>query len=243
MNKFNTHLREALTRLNRCFLGLMLGFSIYFTLLIGNASFATAAGTQIVSAIDSGWYRQRPGGYLHLPSNTNFIVGHSSLSPTEYRDFFVFDLSFVTRPIKQAFFQADLTILTEVTNEKPVKSWTLYDVTTSISELRSAAAPAATFSDLGSGESFGEFQFPLGSGPTVTVKLNSTAIAMMNNVSGLWAFGGSVNNTPEMYDILFDSSGLVESHPRLVLSIPEPRSVWLACLIVCIFIGRRIHAS
>lgn len=187
---------------------------------------AAAAGPQTIQPFNTGWYSHDPSGYLHQPANTNFIVGHSDGESREYRNFFVFDLSTIHEPIVSATFQADLTYYGASVTTGNVGTWNLYDVTTGILSLNNATTPGTTFDDLGTGQSFGVLKYTRGDNSrTVTVNLNSAAIASMNaSGGGDWAFGGRVDDLGSGDDILFNGSDLSNSNPRLLINIPEPAS-------------------
>jgi hypothetical protein len=198
--------------------------------VLGGAS--ASAAPQVIEPIDTGWYWLANSGYLHQPSNTNFIVGHDDVSNTEYRDFFVFDLSTIHEPIASATFQADVTDFGVAITVGTVGTWTLYDVTTSITALRNASTLSTTFADLGTGQVFGVLKFTRDDrGHTVTVDLNSTAIASMNASGGaLWAFGGRVDDLGNGADILFNGSEPSNSKPRMFINGPEPSGFVMALL-------------
>lgn len=202
------------------------------------------AAPQLLQPVDSGWYEKRGGGVLHQPSNTNYIVGHVHLSTdSEYRNFFVFDLSSIRAPIVSATFRSDLTDYGASVSTQGVGTWTLYDVTSAIADLRSAATPQTTFDDLATGTVYGTLQYTRNdSGGTVSVSLNDAAIEAMNLSGGLWAFGGAVTDLQgsSPYDILFNGGNL-DTFPRLIIDVPEP-SAWvlLSTALMIQFRGRRM---
>jgi hypothetical protein len=187
-----------------------------------------SATPEVIQPIDTGWYWLDSGGYLHQPSNTNFIVGHEDVNDREYRNFFVFDLSAIHKPIVSATFQAGLTSFGASITVGTVGTWTLYDVTTTINSLRNASTPSTTFADLGAGQVFGVLKFTRNDrGNTVTVDLNSAAIASMNSSGGgLWAFGGRVDDFGNGSDLLFNGSNPANSNPQMLINVvPEPSSL------------------
>jgi hypothetical protein len=183
----------------------------------------------VLDAVDSGWYRLEGSAVDHMPDNRNFLAG-DTLSKTQYRDFFVFDLSAVPRPIKSATFRAFVAADgIGISHVGQVDTWSLFDVTTGIQNLVTAATRNQTFADLGSGVNFGSLQYSAADrGRTITVSLNDDALADMNAATGLWAFGGAVINlTPDTYQFIFSGSG-PQSVPQLEINIPEPPSCLLA---------------
>jgi len=210
------------------------------------AACAATSSTQVIEAIDSGFYLRVGDKYDHLPSNRNFLVGNPTAPVNaEYRNFFVFDLSEVTGPLLSARFEAFVEPGSAgVTLPSPsrIDTWTLFDVVSGVGPLVSEATPEQTFADLASGQVYGSVDFSQASaGTLLTVPLNQTAIDAIESTSGLWAFGGAITTLiPDVKQHLFGNSG-VHSMPRLVITtVPEPTTLSLfsmAC-IACYTIRR-----
>jgi PEP-CTERM motif len=222
---------SAITRQKLGRVGARCSIFVCFSVLWALPSIARAA-VEFNVPIDTGWYWHDASGYLHQPSNTNFIVGHS---PTQdYHNFFAFDFSSVSGPIVAASFYAGLTSFGAHVSNPPLDTWSLYDVSTSFPDLASGTNPGATYADLGTGQLYGTYQFHQGGGYYVSVDLNSLAINAMNNARNghqFWAFGGAVDQIGSFYDILFDGSDATNSNVKLRLTtVPEPASASLAVI-------------
>jgi prepilin-type N-terminal cleavage/methylation domain-containing protein len=140
--------------------------------------------TETISAIDSGWYTSAGS---HSPANKNYIVGDTS--GTEYRNFFVFDLSSISGTIVSATLSVDQHTYSSV---HPSETWTVYDVGTAISTLTDGSGGVGAFNDLGGGISYGSAPVTAAT-TTVTVDLNASALSALNAaVGGQFAFGGAL---------------------------------------------------
>jgi hypothetical protein len=196
---------------------------------------------QSFSPIDSGWYRSRPSGIDHIPSNRNFLVGDLT-DGTTYRDFFVFDLSALQHPVTSAMFSAVVSDDLGVTNPAGTfETWTLFDVTTDIAVLTSGSSPTATYQDLGSGTVLGTMTYSTADrGHGVSFEFNSAALAQLNSTSGLWAFGGAVTtlDNASRSESIFHDSG-VDSMAQLTINLPEP-STLLLCILTMSGLPRRV---
>jgi len=132
-----------------------------------------------VDAADSEWWDSTGS---HDASNPNYLVGTSV--GTQYRDFFVFDLSAVSLPIIGA--QLRLSAALGLGGPGPTETYTVFDVTTPIPALEvSGSGQTGIFADLGTGASFGTTTVSKAdSGGIVSITLNAAALASLNASSG-----------------------------------------------------------
>jgi hypothetical protein len=179
-----------------------------------------------VDAADSGWWDSTGS---HDASNDNFIVGTLG---TQYRDFFVFDLSAVSLPIVGAqlrLFQQSGAY----GSLDPTETYTVFDVTTPIPDLgASGSGQTAIFDDLGTGASFGSTTVSAAdNGGFVSVTLNAAALASLNASSGgLAAVGGaltSLGGSAGQFD--FGGSG-AHNLRQLVLTLLDPADFYQVTL-------------
>ncbi len=123
--------------------------TLVLTLYYGLAS----AATTTLSEVDRGWYDST--GY-HLTGNTNYYVGEGSIyeEPTagEYRNWFVFDLSGISDTILSATLRLENT---SYDSPDSTETYTLFDITTSLSSLTGGSGGVSAFNDLGGGTSYG----------------------------------------------------------------------------------------
>ena len=167
-------------------------------------SSAQAGNTVVLDHVDHGWYRD--DGF-HVPSNDNYFVG--SNSNTEYRNFFVFDLSSVDLEIVSV----QLVVFNGVNgyiSSDPSETYTSFDVSTDPLVLIDGTGGTAAFADLGTGVSYGSHvATESDNGTFVTITLNSSAVASANAAAGgVWALGGAIttlDNAPSP-ELLFGES-------------------------------------
>ena len=170
------------------------------------------------------------------PTNDNYLVG--AFNGDQYRDFFSFDLSTLNLTGKQVT-SASLT-LTQFTFESSTgrtsQQLSLYDVSTSASALKTTNGQnAATFTDLGSGNSYGTFTItaPSSSTDTVQVSLNSIALSDITQArGGFFSIGGALPTAASDAAVLNDEALFFQSGSpnvaRLTLTLapaPEPSSL------------------
>jgi hypothetical protein len=189
-------------------------FSVLAICVVSSQCFASVE----ISATNSGWYRSIG---TNFPTSPNYVAG--TISQYNYRNFFVFDLSAVTETILSATLKLENP---QITNNSAPSTYTLYDVSTSVSALmasQTGSIGTGIYTDLGSGISYGSIALnsTIGSG-MVEVTLNSDAIAAMNATTGLFAFGGSLiagNSSPA---VVFNGTSGSEYIRTLVLELAEP---------------------
>jgi hypothetical protein len=198
-----------------------------------------------VSDLDRGWYSELG---VHLPENDNYAVGDlhgracsSSTCYSDLRNFFVFDLSLLPRPIQSAKLvlnvHGTLPIPGYFSND-PSENYELHDVATPIATLLDGTGGVAAHADLGSGVAYGSRVFTsadvsvgLGS-TTVAIQLNSSAINAMNSsLGGMFAMGGSIttlDNLPNDEYVFAYSFTAYDGISYLDLSlVPEPSTMFL----------------
>ena len=104
------------------------------------AATARADTTVTLSAVDSGWYK--PDG-SHSADNDNYIAGKVGVAG-ELRNFFVFDLSTIRGPIRNA----TLRIFKPGAGYNSVdaqETYTTFDLSTAIAELMATTIRVLTF--------------------------------------------------------------------------------------------------
>lgn len=202
-------------------------------LFIGRVAFAE---TIVINYSDRGWYRTTG---FHSPSNQNYISGdyRGIFEDSDYRNFFVFDLSGVLLPIESA----KLALFLPAGQSTPgyqsadqSENYELHDVVTPIFTLLNGTGGVAAHTDLGSGTIYGSRTITAADqGSVVEIALNSSAIAALNSSDGLFGIGGSVTTLDEIANnevvFSFASDAPFVSQLRLTL-VPEPSS-GLLCLI------------
>jgi hypothetical protein len=194
------------------------------TAMIGGVSLfvAPAQALQItINATDRGWYN---AAGARTVNNTNYFVGIDSRSQTEYRNFFVFDLSNLTGTITNA----SLNLVNPAFGYSgPIAGLTynMSDVSTPIPVLVNGTGGVNAFNDLGGGTTFGSKIVNQSiAGGLVNIALNGSAISALNANSGLFAFGGAIAN-PQPNQFIFAGSTYDLADTQLVLEtqpVPAP---------------------
>jgi hypothetical protein len=149
---------------------------------------------QPLSALDSGWYSSSTIPPNHTTSNTNYITGGAGTS--EYRSFFVFDLSGVTGTIVNAALSIE-NPSSGYMSDDPSETFTVFDVNvTSIANLVGAIDTQTSFDDIGGGTAYGSANVgDTGVDTPVDVTLNASAVSDLNlAIGGQFAFGGAVTS-------------------------------------------------
>jgi len=218
-----------------CLRGIWIAFLATCALLAGRDG---AADTVTLSQVDRGWYRS--DGY-HNPTNTNYLVGDASDSGDafEYRNFFVFDLTSVTKPVVAAslhlynpidyYYYSYNGFGSDVS--PGYERYAVFDVTTAVTSLTSGSAGLAGFLDLGSGTSFGDHgATSADNGTFADVPLNAAGVAALNAANGLFAVGGAITTLNGDWlnggEMLFAYTGYDST--ALILTVPEPSGTVLS---------------
>ncbi len=181
--------------------------------------------------VDSGWYRDdqdkttSPGGY-HIPYIQNYLAGWLTgpdIYYSEYRSFFVFDMSAVSELIVAATLRIDAGIYV---SSDVTETYVLFDVSTSVPTLRAGGIGLPQiFNDLGTGVSYGLTDISSADDSSViSIDLNQNAISAMNNANGLFAIGGAVTTLRYVLSdsetaFAYTGSGLRE---LVIITAPEP---------------------
>jgi hypothetical protein len=192
--------------------------------MIGGASLfvAPVQAFQItINATDRGWYN---AAGARTVNNTNYFVGIEDGSQTEYRNFFVFDLSNLTGTITKA----SLNLVNPAFGYSgPIAGLTynMSDVSTPIPALINGTGGVNAFTDLGGGTTFGSRTVRQSiAGGLINIALNGSAISALNANSGLFAFGGAIAN-PQPNQFIFAGSTFDLADTQLVLEtqpVPAP---------------------
>jgi hypothetical protein len=141
-------------QLNKACLGVL---TLLFLLIVKDFS---SAETMVINYTDRGWYT--PEG-LHRPVNTNYLVGDnrgggcttSETCKDDFRNFFVFDLSGVTKAVGPATFALWLPLPSGYQSADTSENYELHDVVTPIATLVAGTGGVAAHADLGSGVVYG----------------------------------------------------------------------------------------
>ncbi len=197
-------------------------YVICATAIIGGASLylAPAQALQItINATNRGWYNAAGSRTVN---NFNYFVGADS--QTEYRNFFVFDLSNVTDPITSASLNL-FNPFFGYSGPSTGLTYNISDVSTPIASLAGGTGGVAAFTDLGTGTNFGSTIATSDSNNSfINVALNSSAISALSANTGLFAFGGAIPN-PEPNQSIFTGSEFDLTDTQLVLEtqpVPAP---------------------
>ena len=141
-------------------------------------------------AVQTGWWNNLGN---HTASNQNYIVGQNS--PTQQlRNFAVFDLAGFGQPIASGRLQL-INPANGYSSPDPTETWTLFDITTPIAELRAnGAGRVDIYNDLGSGVTHGQRNISLAdNGQVISVELNGAALSYLQSQLGnLVALGGAI---------------------------------------------------
>lgn len=198
------------------------------------ASSLVSAQTAVINFTDHGWYTESG---VHRPSNPNYIVGddRGSGGESDYRNFFVFDLSGVTEPIssaKLAVYVPGGQYTPGYQSPDPSENYELHDVVTPIASLIDGTGGVAAHTDLGSGVVFGSRTMTPGDkGKVVEITLNSSAIAVLNSSHGLFGIGGSLTtldgaaNTEVVFS--YSGGGSTDIAQLRLTLLPEPSTLLL----------------
>lgn len=169
-----------------------------------------------ISPVDYGNYRHNGN---HGAASPNYAAFANAT--TNYRNFFVFDLSSVTQTILSATLKLENP---QLTANGVASTYTLYDVTTDVATLTTGQTGAtAIYADLGTGTIYGSVA--LGSSIAagmVEIPLNSNALAAMNATSGLFALGGAITTAASSTVSVFGFTSDPIYTQKLVLELEEP---------------------
>ncbi len=179
------------------------------------------ANADVINAVDQGWWNGADNSN-NINPNANTFSGLDGFTrgSNVFRSYFVFDLTGVSTV------GAGSTILLNrlrYFSTQASETFNIYDVSTNINTLRTAANNAGTYADLGSGNVYGSFTVGLGDqGNDVLVNLTAAAIADINaNLGGFFAVGVS---SQTQGDVVNDGIRFDGSPHQLDLTIGPPDS-------------------
>jgi hypothetical protein len=210
-----------------------------------------------IGELDRGWYSELG---VHNPANENYGAGDfrggfcsSGDCSSDVRNFFVFDLSIIPKPIQQA------TLILHLIGTLPQpgyfskdasETYELHDVITPIANLMDGTGGLAAHTDLGSGVVYGSRVFTSadvfqGIGATrIEIPLNALAVQALNEArGGPFALGGSIttlDDKPNPEYVFAYSFTAYGAFSFLDLSlVPEPSSLVLLGLGTVCLLSRR----
>jgi hypothetical protein len=182
------------------------------------ASSITVAQTT-VNDTDHGWYNSAG---QHFPNNVNYLVGDTLSNGRDVRNFFVFDMSGVTRTVTSATLALTLPSITGYNSADASETYELHDFAGSIPTLVNGTGGVAAYAELGSGVSYGTRTIaPADSGTVVEITLNSSAVAALDAATGLIALGGSLTtlDATANNEYIFGNTHLVPTVTQLRLTL------------------------
>ena len=179
----------------------------------------TSLGQITVPAYDMGQYHEAGS---HSTPNLNYLVGWSSIKGT-YHNFFVFDLTSISSSVYAVKLRA-YNPATGYQSSHPSEIWTLFDVDTAISTLLDGSGGVSTFSDLGSGSSYGDVSVTSAANDSfVEVTFNTVGVAEINSaLGGDLAIGGALTEIEGLGDQLMFSSSDSNPQAELILYTTTP---------------------
>ncbi len=190
--------------------------------------FGYSAATNAITVIETDHGQYRDDGF-HDPSSVSNIVG--SFSNTEYRNWFVFDLSGITDTITSATLRSynPPGSTQGYQSSDPTETWSLYDVSTDVTALTDGTAGVSAFNDLGAGTSYGAYVASIAdNGTYIEIALNSNALNDLNtNASRFFAIGGAITTLDGTGTQLLFANGTSAKSELLLSTIPVPAAVWL----------------
>lgn len=204
-------------------------------LLLGCALGAPAGAVTLV-AVDRGWYR---ADGLHQPTNTNYAAGRYYADPTDltvlsdYRNFFVFDLSSLSGTVTSATLTLFLPPSGYLSSDA-TETYQVHDVSTSIASLVAGTGGTLAFSDLGGGSAFGSVTVNAAAQSTpINIALNAAGLAYLGTaLGGQVALGGAVTTlSGQSLQSVFGNTLNASSSWSLLsietATVPVPAALWM----------------
>ncbi len=174
------------------------------------------AESVVLDYVDSGWW---DGTGFHDEFNDNYIAG--LLSGAEYRDYVVFDLAGLSGSV----LDASLNLFNPVyVSPDPSETFTLFDVSTPISELTATGfGQTGIFDDLGTGVVLGSREVSSADdGSVVSIPLNAAGRQAISAAGGgLVALGGAITSLSADDEFIFGGSGDPRDVRQLAVSIED----------------------
>lgn len=147
-------------------------------------------GATTINALDRGWYDDAGS---HSPTNGNYIAGLcSDCGGRIFRNFFVFEV-----PAAIVAASAVLSLDTATYDSlNASETYTLFDVSTAVSDLIGGTGGMAAYDDLGTGAMFGSRVYSgVDALQTRAIPLNAAALAAIAAASGgTFAIGGAIES-------------------------------------------------
>ncbi|MCD4727115.1 MAG: PEP-CTERM sorting domain-containing protein [Pirellulales bacterium] len=203
----------------------VLGAVALLLLLVGIAQ----AETVTLDASDRGWYLQDNSDTGHHdPDVHNYMVGRYTATLTsEFRNFYVFDLTDITDNITSA------TLKVNVLGITGSETYELYHVETSVGDLTAGGSNLGDiFADLGSGTAYGSREILYSEADTyVEISLDADFLSDANDASGMFAIGGALTTldtgTADEYVFGYYGERSLSYSQLVVETIPEPGTIVL----------------
>lgn len=213
-------------------------------LLLGVISIAISMGAQAATALNAvggGWFSHVGE---HGEININYSLGGGMDGYTR-NNFFLFDRSGVSGTITSATLRiynpgepAIPGTPFGYTSSDPTETYALFDVSTSVADLRAgyaigSAIGQAIFNELGSGQSYGTYAASLAdNGHFVEINLNAAGLAALNATSDNFAVGGSITTLDNLVNkeslFVYGYLGMRPDAVQLIVSsVPEPSELAL----------------
>ncbi len=174
--------------------------------------------TVTLNTLQTGWWN---GTGSHTAANTNYVTGQ--IGGLGYRNFAVFDLAAVSLPIVGAQLRL-FNPSNGYFSPDPTETYTLYDISTSIAELRAnGSGRVDIYNDLGSGAMHGQRVVSSADNNTlISTTVNAAGVAALNAARGqLTALGGgltTISGGADQYVYGFTGAG----QRQLVLELQDP---------------------
>lgn len=165
-----------------------------------------------------GWWSDKLG---HVAGNYSYFAGYNGVLDAQMNNFFSFDLSGLKGTAVSATLKLDPYAASFPFSPM---HYALFDVSTSLTDLMQGSGPkAAIFNDLGTGRSYGGYDFLTDPSllSEISISLSNAAIADMNTRAGTYfSIGGSVAS---------------------ISDVPEPGMIALAMLGLFLVAASRVH--
>lgn len=208
-------------------------------LLILTTGIADAESLEF-DALDVGWYRQNTSDSgFHDPAVENYLAGRYSVS--QYRNFFVFDLSSITSDVTGA--TLTLNVLGTTSGSE---TYELYHVSTDVADLIAGGSNKSTiFADLGAGDSFGSREiFDSEADSYIEIVLDTDLVNDSIDQNGMLVIGGALTSLEQSStadEYVFGYEGETPFSYAKLTVVPEPGTLTLlligAVFAIC-YIGR-----
>jgi hypothetical protein len=169
-----------------------IALAVCMILLLATASLASASD-QTITAVASGYYGQYDSS-AHGYTMQNYFAGSIGSDPDN--NFFVFALSGISGTIQSPSSLNLIMPANGIYAPNGTLTYTLFDVSTPISQLVAGTPSASIWEDLGSGTVYGSASIEDGNaGSVFMVSFNEAGIAALNAANGgYFAVGGSITN-------------------------------------------------